>query len=98
MALVRGLLTICLLLGLCAVLATGCGGAKKAQAAGAAAPAKPTCAHRAGWQSLANRIKAPVYCPAWLPDPLIGQIGGQWNNIDSVSPDRSYLESFVSCS
>ena len=33
--------------------------------------------------------------PAWLPDPLKGQIGGQWNNINSVSADRSYLESFV---
>ena len=94
MARVRGLLTICLLLGLCAVLATGCGEAKKAEAA-AAKPAKPTCAHPAGWQALANRIEAPVYCPGWLPDPLTDQIGGRWNNIDSVSPDRSYLESFV---
>ena len=56
---------------------------------------KPTCAYPAGWQKLANRIKAPVYCPGWLPDPLKGQIGGQWNNINSVSADRSYLESFV---
>ena len=95
MALVRGLLTICLLLGLCALLASGCGEAKKAEAAPAAKPAKPTCAHPAGWQKLANRIGAPVYCPGWLPDPLIGQIGGRWNNIDSVSKDRSYLESFV---
>jgi hypothetical protein len=79
---------------MCALLASGCGEAKKAEAAPAKA-AKPTCAHRAGWQTLANRIKAPVYCPGWLPDPLIGQIGGQWNNIDSVSRDRSYLESFV---
>ena len=57
--------------------------------------AKPTCVHRAGWQKLADRVKVTVYCPAWLPDPLIGQIGGRWNNIDSVSKDRSYLESFV---
>ena len=94
MALVRGLLTISLLLGLCALLASGCGEAKQAEAAPAKA-AKPTCAHPAGWQKLANRIGAPVYCPGWLPDPLIGQIGGRWNNIDSVSKDRSYLESFV---
>ena len=39
--------------------------------------------------------RAAVYCPGWLPDPLIGQIGGRWNNINSVSKDRSYLESFV---
>ena len=85
---------MCLLLAACAVLASGCGEAKKAEAA-PAAPAKPTCAHPAGWQKLADRIKAPVYCPGWLPDPLIGQIGGRWNNIDSVSKDRSYLVSFV---
>jgi hypothetical protein len=47
------------------------------------------------WQKLANRIDAPVYCPSWLPDPLTGQIGGRWNNIDSVDKDRSYLIGFV---
>jgi len=40
-------------------------------------------------------IDAPVYCPGWLPDPLTGQIGGRWNNIDSVGKDRSYLIGFV---
>jgi hypothetical protein len=80
---------------MCALLASGCGEAKKAEAAPAAAPAKPVCAHPAGWQRLANRIEAPVYCPGWLPDPLTDEIGGEWNNINSVSPDRSYLESFV---
>ena len=49
----------------------------------------------AGWQKLANRIDAPVYCPGWLPAPLTGVLGGPWNNIDSVSADRSYLMSFV---
>jgi hypothetical protein len=91
---VRGLLTISLLLGLCALLAAGCsGGAKKA----AAAPPAPKahCPDPAAWRKLANRIKAPVYCPGWLPDPLVGNLGGQWNNINSVSADRSYLESFV---
>jgi hypothetical protein len=96
MTLVRGLLAISLLLAACALLASGCGEAKQASAAPPAAAAhKPRCAHVAGWQKLANKIKAPVYCPGWLPDPLVGQIGGQWNNINSVSPDRSYLESFV---
>jgi hypothetical protein len=91
----RGLLAISAVLGACALLASGCSGdAKKADAA-TKAPAKPVCAHPAGWQKLANRIKAPVYCPGWLPDPLTNQIGGRWNNINSVSADRSYLESFV---
>jgi hypothetical protein len=91
---VRGLLTFSLLLAMCALVAAGCsGGAKKADAAAPAS--KPQCPGRAGWQKLADRIKAPVYCPAWLPDPLVGKLGGRWNNINSVSPDRSYLESFV---
>jgi hypothetical protein len=95
---VRGLLTISLLLGACALLATGCsGGAKKAEAGVPYTPPAPkrSCAHPAGWQKLANRIKTPVYCPGWLPDPLTDQIAGPWNNINSVSADRSYLESFV---
>ena len=57
--------------------------------------AAPRCAQLGGWQRLANRIKAPVYCPSWLPDPLVAQIGNRWNNIDSVSPDRTYLESWA---
>jgi hypothetical protein len=88
----RGLLTFSLLVGVCALLASGCGEAKKAVAA---APAKPRCAYPAGWQKLANKVNAPVYCPGWLPDPLTSEIGGRWSNGDSVSADRSYLESFV---
>jgi hypothetical protein len=69
-------------------------GSSSAERAGAARPACPK-AWLAGWKRLADRIKAPVYCPGWLPDPLTGQIGGRWNNIDSVSKDRSYLIGFV---
>jgi hypothetical protein len=49
----------------------------------------------AGWQRLANRIHAPVFCPSWIPDPLDGVIGSRWNNINEVSRDRSYLLSWV---
>jgi hypothetical protein len=65
--------------------------------AGSRPQAAPTCpaAWKKTWQALANRIQAPVYCPAWLPDPLTGDIGGKWNNINSVSKDRSYLIGFV---
>ena len=52
-------------------------------------------AWRVTWQRLADRINAPVYCPAWLPDPLTGDIGGRWNNIDSVAKDGAYLMGFV---
>jgi hypothetical protein len=60
-------------------------------AAAARCPAKAV----AGWQRLANRTGAPVYCPTWLPDPLDGVIGSRWNNIDEVGRDRSYLMSWV---
>jgi hypothetical protein len=68
-----------------------------ASAAAPAEPAKAACPKTwaASWQRLADRIHAPVYCPAYLPDPLTGQIGGRWNNIDSVDKDRSYLIGFV---
>lgn len=86
-------------LGVSALLASGHArrGSAALQAEGAtgAAEAKPVCAHRTGWRRLADRIHSPVYCPGWLPDPLIGQVGGRWNTIDSVSRDRSYLEGFV---
>jgi hypothetical protein len=78
-------LALVLLAVACAWVAAGAG----------AASAAPACRHLAGWQRLADRIHAPVYCPGWLPDPLDGRIGGQWNNIDSVSRDRSYLIGFV---
>ena len=85
-----------LLAGL-SLLVAGCGGSSHSAATTSttAAPVKASCAHPAGWRTLANRIGADVYCPGWLPDPLTSQIGGQSNNIDSVSKDRSYLESFI---
>jgi hypothetical protein len=93
MAPVRGLLTVCVLLAL-AIGASGCGSeARKAEAAAPQPAAK--CPDRAAWQRLANRIGAPVYCPGWLPDPLTGRLGAEDNNINSVSADRSYLQSWV---
>ncbi len=83
-----GVLVVILLAG-GAVLARG-GGTAAAQTGAA-----PKCTQLGGWQRLANRIDAPVYCPSWLPDPLVPQIGNRWNNINSVSPDRSYLESWA---
>jgi hypothetical protein len=92
---VRGLLATGLVLCACAALAAGCGDNAKRAAAAPVVVHRATCGHPAGWQKLADRIGTAVYCPGWLPDPLIGQIGGRWNNINSVSKDRSYLESFV---
>ncbi len=63
----------------------------------AAQPQAPTCpaAWKAGWTRLANRVNAPVYCPSWMPSPLDGKIGGDWDNGVSVEPDHSYLASFL---
>ena len=94
MAPMRGLLALCLLAALSVVL-TGCGSEAKSAEAAASKPAKATCPDPAAWQKLANRIGAPVYCPGWLPDPLSGKLDAFDNNINSVSADRSYLESWV---
>jgi hypothetical protein len=94
MAPVKGPVSFCLLLGICALLASGCGSSRAAAPPPVVTHSQP-CAYPAGWQKLADKIKAPVYCPGWLPDPLTSQIDGKWSNGNSVSPDRSYLESFV---
>jgi hypothetical protein len=81
--------------GLVALAAAGCGSSAPPAARSPAPAPRPSCAFRAGWQQLANRIGADVYCPGWLPDPLTSQIGGPSNNINSVGSDHSYLESFI---
>src|SRR5437660_6019544 len=87
-----------------ALVASGCG-ADTATSSKAAErkPTKPVCPAqwRPGWQRLANRIHAPVYCPSWVPDPLTGQIvgqgsfGGAGGPAVSVDKDRSYLVSLA---
>ncbi len=87
-----------LLLALVLPLAA-CGGsaatAGDAVALATAAPRVCPKAWRAGWQRLADRIDAPVYCPTWMPQPLDAKIGGEWGNGEYVDPDGSYLVSFV---
>ena len=85
-----------LIIPVAAFVLAGCAAttAERVSARVAAGPACPK-AWLQGWQKLANRIHAPVYCPTYLPDPLTAQIGGRWNNIDSVDKDGSYLIGFV---
>jgi hypothetical protein len=66
-------------------------------AAGAPAARKAACpaGWAKGWQVLANKVDAPVYCPTWMPNPLDAKIGGQYQDIYSVGKDRSYLVSFL---
>ena len=74
--------------------AVGCGGESSASAEAphsiTTTAAEPTCppALARGWQKLADQIEAAVYCPSWLPDPLVGRIGGQWEGIHSVTKER----------
>jgi hypothetical protein len=65
--------------------------------AASSSPAARGCpaAWKSGWQALANRIQAPVYCPTWMPNPLDAKIGGDFIDINSVHKDRSYLISFL---
>jgi hypothetical protein len=65
-----------------------------APGAGAARRACPQ-AWASGWQKLADKVDAPVYCPRWMPNPLDARIGGQWTDIYSIGKDRSYLVSFL---
>jgi len=84
-----------LLLACLALVAAGCGGGQTTRHVADAARTQCPAKALPGWQKLARKIDAPVYCPTWLPDPLDGVIGSRWNNINATSPDRSYLESWV---
>jgi hypothetical protein len=92
------------ILAVAALVASGCGADTATNSKAAERkPAKPVCprAWKPGWQKLANKIQAPVYCPSWLPAPLTGQIvgqvsfGGAGGPSVSVDPDRSYLVSLA---
>jgi hypothetical protein len=74
---------------------TACASTQRGNAvAGATRPSCPAT-WRAGWQALADRIHAPVYCPSRMPAPLDARIDGSYANGESVSRDRSYLISFI---
>jgi hypothetical protein len=77
-------------------VAAGCGGEEDESPPPVAAAAKVCPAQwKPGWQRLANRIQAPVFCPSWMPNPLTGEIDGPWESGYSVKRDRSYLVSFL---
>jgi len=86
-----------LILPALAIVLAGCSGEDKVERA-VAAKERAGCpsAVKPEWQRLANRVKAPVYCPSWMPSPLDAEIGGQWNSGGAlVDKDRSYLVGFL---
>src|SRR5438128_1764058 len=80
---------------LAAVATLGALAALRGGAAGATATRGCPAAWAHGWQRLADRVQAPVYCPTWMPNPLDGKIGGDYQDIYSIGKDRSYLVSFL---
>ena len=77
------------------VLLTACGNA--AQPAARASASSPSCpaAWQRGWDKLARDVGAPVYCPGWMPNPLDGRIGGQWNGLRLLDRHGGFLVSFI---
>ena len=77
-------------------VASGCGEGSSSTAAPAIDAAPPTCPQewKVGWQRLANKVKAPVYCASWLPQPLDGRFDGVFNR-QIVDPDRSYFIKYL---
>ena len=76
----------------------GSGDSSSAPAAAAKPPVCPQ-AERVSWQKLANEIAAPVYCPSWLPQPLVGNSAGDsstvvpWIPIGPTSSASCWFES-----
>jgi hypothetical protein len=67
--------------------------------AGSASPSARTqsCpgAWKSGWQHLADRIGADVYCPSWMPNPLDGRIGSESYQFTQLDKRGGYLVSFI---
>ena len=85
-------------------VAVGCGeGAAEAGGASTAQPAAKVCPAKwkPGWQRIADKTRAVVYCPTWMPAPLTGELtpgidyGGAGGPVVSISKDRSYLTSLI---
>jgi hypothetical protein len=77
----------------CLVMAA-CGGSVQPAARASSAGGCPT-GWRSGWEKLARNVSAPVYCPGWMPNPLDGRIGGEWNGLRLVDGRGGYLVSFI---
>ena len=79
--------------GACLLLAA-CGDSAEPAARASSAPSCPT-AWKVGWKKLAQQVDAPVYCPGWMPNPIDGRIGGDWNGLRIVDKHGGFLVSFI---
>jgi len=80
-----------------AVATSGCGGSYAADASTKQTHVAARCpsAWDAGWEALAKRVRATVFCPTWLPQPLTGQVHSDYSTQPYVAGDRSYLVSYI---
>jgi hypothetical protein len=76
------------------LILTACGSTAEPAAKASSAPSCPA-AWAPGWAKLARQIDAPVYCPSWMPNPLDGRIGSEWNGLRLVDMRGGFLVSFI---
>jgi hypothetical protein len=77
------------------LVVAGLSGCASASVRKAATPLRCPADSLAGWQRLANRVAAPVYCPTWLPNPLSPSLAGSSHAGTYVAHDRNYLVSYI---
>jgi hypothetical protein len=97
---VTTLLVPALLASALAVGTAGCGGGDAGQPNAAAAVTRCPARYLSGWRAVSHRSGIPVYCPTWLPSPLVPRIDsrdepGAENATVSFSRNGSYLVSWI---
>jgi hypothetical protein len=83
-----------LLLCGCVLVSAGCGESVEPAARASSQRGCPA-AWASGWQKLAREVRADVYCPRWMPNPLDGRIGGEWNGLRLLDKRGGFLVSFI---
>jgi hypothetical protein len=76
------------------LILTACGSSPEPAAKASSTPSCPAT-WQPGWAKLARQIDAPVYCPGWMPNPLDGRIGSEWNGLRLVDKRGGFLVSFI---
>jgi hypothetical protein len=88
------------LIALLLLAATGCNSDSAGKADATPAPRCPAT-WKGDWQKLADKAKAMVYCPGWMPQPLTGEIGpevsfgGAGGSSESYSKKGGYMATFI---